>query len=243
MLLDQILENMAELPNTATRDELQEAMGPIVPDELVDAIVSLAKPARTANHPVHVTEWQFAAGLMSMPGVIAFATIGHLTTAKDSELIKPKANGTSGRIRKLGVSQVIINANYAAMVNNRMGKECEPGETIDDRFGNAFIAAPRSWGERLFMGQKPIGLVFHENKLYLETAWLRRLGPVYWYWDGKPVEWNEIAPFFHPKREGRRQPQEKKVIWRTWGLDSIRTVSITPQQGADRVTHRFVVQH
>jgi hypothetical protein len=253
-LLDAILENVAELPNTATKEELKEAMGPVVPTELVNAIANLARPART-DHPVRVSEDQFVKGLESMPGVICFATIGHLTTAKDSELIKPKKNGTSDRFKKLGVSQVIVNANYTKMVQTRIEKE---------GLAEQFDAAKRTWGFRVVkQGDTvyyvrpdppldpangpilPVGLVYHEEKglLYLETAWLRRIGPVYWYDNGNPVEWDEIARYFHPKREGKRQPQKQKVAWRTWGLDSIRTVSITPQQGKDRVTHRFVVQH
>lgn len=246
MLTAKLVESLLGIPNMMTKEDLLPLLGG-APQELVDAVVELAKPA-----PVFPTEsittQHLAYGVAGIPQS-AFATLGYLVDVKDGDLKRPKStpfrNGNlSGRFQKMGVSQVILNPNYARMVNNRMAKQCEPGEGIEEKYGAAFEPAPRQWGERVFIAGRAVGLVEHKGNLYLETAVLRHLGKVYYFCDGKPIEWEEIKDYFHPKRESKRQPlpESFKVKWRTWGLDSIHTVAITPNR-PPRETHRYAIEH
>lgn len=233
----EVIEEVLGVANTMGREDIAD----LVPPALVDAIVEIARPADT--RPItDLTRIRFEQGIRGMESS-AFATIGTFTTIKDGDLIKPKTNGTSGMITKLALTQVIVNCSYANMVNNQMAREVPEGKTFEEYWGEQFESAPRTWGTRLIVFGKPRGIVEHTNKngvfkTYLDTARLRSLGKSYWYFHGQPIEWDEIAHMFHPFRESKRQQQEKKINWRTYGFESLQTVAITPNQ-EPRFTYRY----
>jgi len=236
--MQSLINRVLALPNVVMEDEIRDLVHP----DLVNGIVALASRGIEGN-PRRISRQTFVDMVAGM-SVSAFATIGNLTVAKDSELIKPKRNGTSGRISKLAVSQVVVNGSYGNMVTGRMGGECEPGETIGDHFGiDRFEPEERSWGQRVMVDGRPVGLVEHKGVLYLETAKIRNIGPVYWFMDDNEVEWADIKDHFHPFRgESQRQPlpEERKIKWRTWKMESILTVSITPNT-SPRVCSKFIL--
>lgn len=233
------LETAATQPNTIGRGDVSNIVHP----DLVETIVALAKPAESELSVAEVTRSHFTDTMLKIPQS-AFATIGFLTTAKDSELVCPKKNGISGAVQKLGVCQLVINANYAKMVNKRMGEQCDEGETIEKHFGSEFQAAEHPWADRVMVDGKPVGLVAHRKTgvLYLVSALLRPIGTTYYYLHGEPIEFGEISHLFHPKKESKRQPlpEERKVKWRTWKMESVRTVAITPNT-TPRVCSRFIL--
>jgi hypothetical protein len=174
------------------------------------------------------------AGLLNME-CSAFATLGISRVIANNELVKPKKNGTEGRISKLAVYQAVVNSSYANAVTNAMGRECEPGQTIADRFDvEQYEPAPHPYADRV-PGR---GVYVHRDdssRLYIQTHAIRHIGRTYWYLDGGLVDFSEIRELLHPKREGTRQPQQRKVIWRTPKPETVLTVKITPNTAA-RVT-------
>lgn len=240
MLTKDLVDYCLGVKKTITKEEAQAQMGN-APEDLVNAIVQIAQPATQESGEIETwTRAQFIDSLKAMR-TSAFATIGFFQVKKDRDLVKPKTLGTSGRIACLGVSQLVVNANYANMVNNVMGKLTEIGSTIEEQYGSVFEAAPRQWGERVVIDGKPIGLVYHKGLYYLESAKIRDCGPLYWFFDGQPVDYNLIAGYLHDKKEeSKRQPvpEEYRVKWRTWGMDTVQTVSITPNM-EPRTTYRF----
>jgi hypothetical protein len=252
MLTKSVVRSLLAVENTIGLEEVKDILGPSN-QPLVDAICQMARPAKSKD-PATISAHELAQGLFNQP-VSAFATIGFLTTPGDSKLVKPKSTTfrgkrISGLFQTLGVSQVIVNANYANMVNNAMGRECEPGETIDGKYGAAFEPAAPAWYDRIYRTidgkQKSTGLGRHRQtgQLYVVTALLRSIGSPTYFFDGDPVEWSEVKHLFHPKRASKRQPlpEDKQIQWRTWKFESIQTLCITPNT-EPRLTHRLHVSH
>jgi hypothetical protein len=241
--LETLLDDCLTIANTMERKGIEDLVHPA----MVEAIVNLAAPAVKVEAPATASVDEFIKGILSIP-VAMFATIGTLTTVADSKLIKPKANGISGRFQCLTTSQVVVNGNYARMVNARMGQECGDGETFKDRFGEefaeGFTPAPRTWGKRVVINGKLVGLVKHNGEYYLDTALMRNIGQTFWFEDGRQVDYSEIAEHFHPKRESKRQPlpTDRKVKWRTWKMESLLTASITPCT-EPRICTRLIIDH
>jgi len=192
-----------------------------------DAFLSVA----TDEPQEIVTQEQLTAVLRRME-CSALATLRSYRTVKNGELVKPKTNGTEGRISKASRCQVLLNVSYGNMVNNQRGRETAIGEFMEE-----FEPEPRKWGERLF----GCTLVLHRDKYYLETMILRSFD-VQWYLDGVPVDSATVKPFMHDKKRAATQKTAKEIMVRDWGMETIRQLDITPNAGGDVKTHHYTVE-
>lgn len=128
-----------------------------------------------------------------------------------------KGNPLQGRVQKVVIgSSVMVFQNkkingYDAMVRRRLETE---GKNPDD-----FKLSPRQWGRRIentpFVEHEKDG----EMRYYLEVIFLKA-GNVAYLLDGKPINKDDIVGL-PEKKEGDQGGLDKKVVVRSYSLDSI----------------------
>lgn len=142
------------------------------------------------------------------------------TLHTETELkMRKTGNMYYGRVRKRSKVNVIVGCDYANAVNKQMLREAIPD--VPDA---EFVPHERAWGMRV--GGTPF--VCYKDTIYLETMVLRSLGYEYLI-DGKPATPSQIEyieSMLSDRKEGERQPIEKKVIWRDYKLENIRAVKV-----------------
>jgi len=150
-----------------------------------------------------------------------FVNIETMTDAS-KELLKPKSNPFNG-LQKFTVSNVQIFQNkngsaYEAKVKRDLEKE---GKNGDD-----FQLQPRTWGERI----KNTPLVFHKGEFYLEVMFTGKVGDVKYFFEGKEIAKEKLTNYLRAKKEGNQGGLEKKVIIRTYKIESITAITIDKQK-------------
>lgn len=114
-------------------------------------------------------------------------------------------------VKKLTRVNVTINGNYESMVNRQRARENKETD---------FQSMPRAWGERL--SGTPI--ITHKGNYYL-SAKPEKYFESQFFHNGKPVDENNIKPYFYAKSAGR-QGTEKEVKERDFKFSSIRELVI-----------------
>lgn len=158
-------------------------------------------------------------------------TFAGLTTRTNVKLKGGKKNPMQDRVTKLTENaNVIVYSNaeksgYADMVKRRMVAEGKDPDT--------FELKPRPWGTRI--GKSPF--IEHKDKYYFECMFVSP-GTTTYFLDDEPIEKDQIEGLPEPKEkpaeeepaaEGkpfRNEDLEKKVIIRTFGLDSIVSIKL-----------------
>lgn len=161
--------------------------------------------------------------LLAGMGKHSFACLVSDSVVADGQLIKPKTQGISGRIRKLTKVQLYTGhaVSYANIVRNRQEKLAgEIGQDTPD-----WEPAPRQWGERI----QGTPFVFHKGELYLETMVTRCLEVAYKL-DGVFVDKADLEGYIRERdtdNVGRQLlTEEKAVIWRDYKLCNIVQVTL-----------------
>ena len=174
-----------------------------------------------------LTREAFVQHALQMGGqFIGLATVSTFRTVKDSELIKAKTSGNSGRIQQASRFSCGINPHYENQVNLQRGKETPEGEYMTE-----FEAKPRKWGNRLY----PSALVAHKGKHYLEVS-VYKVIETFWFLDGQPVEKADIAHMMRQKgKEGERQQVADPRIWRDYEVKNV--TKIVWYSPSDKITY------
>lgn len=120
-------------------------------------------------------------------------------------------------VQKIVQSNVMLNCFYEAGVNRRLEKEGKPA---------GFEAKPRAWGSHVMDGDRLTPLVEHKGKLYM-VCQFNRVDSVEYRRDGQQVDKAGLADYLPKDRvEGENQGLDKALVVRTYGLDSIRSITI-----------------
>jgi hypothetical protein len=153
---------------------------------------------------------------------LAGGTFVGLDTLTEVKLKGGKKNPQQGRVTKrMTGAQVMCFSNtkgsaYDAMVRRRLEQE--------GRDPNSFELGQRAWGERV----EGTSFVEHNMRSYLEVIFLRA-GRVEYLLDGQPVDRDDIQGL-EEAREGEQGGLERKVIIRTFALDSITALRANGQE-------------
>lgn len=160
-------------------------------------------------------------GLMADLNGMTFISIDTETTVK---LQGGKSNAFQGRVTKrVTGSSVMVFQNkksngYENMIRRRLEKE---GKNPD-----RFHLSPRAWGERL----PELPFVQHKDKYYLEVIFLKA-GEVEYLIDGQPyADYHNIPGIVLEHEEAEQGGLDDKVIIRTYGIDSVRAITINKQR-------------
>lgn len=148
----------------------------------------------------------------------------------DTETVVPlrggKSNPHQGRVTKrVTGSNVMIFCNnksnaYENMVRRRLAAE--------GKDPTLFMLQPRKWGQRI----PNTPFIEHNDSLYMEVIFLRS-GQVEYLLDGQPVSEDAIFGLTE-KQESHQGGLDKKVIIRTYAVESIRCIRINKE------VHSFV---
>lgn len=147
------------------------------------------------------------------------ATIETITEVK---LKGGKKNPFQGRVQKRTVNaKVLLNngspeSSYANKVKEQMVSEGKDPDT--------FVLKPRAWGERI--GNTPF--IEHKGKQYIECIFISGGDSVYLV-DGTETPKDEIEglePTDKTPAETSQGGIEKKIVLRTFSLDSIQSLTI-----------------
>lgn len=160
-------------------------------------------------------------GVLADVSRYAFVGLVYESVLTDSQLVKPKTNGISGRISK--VAHVTLycgkDFSYAKVVKNRQEKIAkEMGVDKPD-----WEAMPRQCGTRIL--NTPF--VHHKGKLYFEGM-VTKCHKSQYKLDGKFVDKSEIECYIRERSESNRQqlPEGQEVILRDFRLDNIIQINL-----------------
>ncbi len=168
------------------------------------------------DKPIFISQAE-AIALFSDPSKVNGGTFVSIDCVTIPKLSGGKANPMQGNVRKFNIgSQVMVFQNkngssYEAKVKRHMASE---GLDPDN-----FVLSPRTWGERI-----PNTPNIHHNKdgqdkYYLEVIFMKS-GAVSYKLNGQAIDKSEVQGL-DKKEESQQGGQEKKVIIRTYGWDSI----------------------
>lgn len=160
-------------------------------------------------------------GVLADVSRYAFVGLVYESVLSDSQLVKPKTNGISGRISKVAHVTLYTGKefSYAKVVKSRQEKVAK--EIGVD--APAWEAMPRQWGTRI------VGTPFvhHKGKLYFEGM-VTQCHKSQYKLDGKFVDKSEIASYLRERSESNRQmlPEGNEVILRDFRLDNIIQINL-----------------
>jgi len=147
---------------------------------------------------------------------IGCSVFAEVVTVTEPSMRKTGNTFLARGVEKVGKANVNFGGIYKNAVEKIMGKE--------DIEGN-FEPAPLQWGQH-WEDSKTI--IEHKGKYYAQMRPLRSDSVSYRWADTKEAltesEVVELKTFFPAKREGSRQPGQKKVIIRTVKLENIREI-------------------
>lgn len=138
------------------------------------------------------------------------ATFATLTTNTDARLLGGKKSPFAG-CRKISKVNVVLNVNYENSVNRQLGRE--------DKEQN-FEAAARQWGEH-----ETAAIIKNGEKLYVQAKCEKTL-EVFYQLNSQILQKSEIPAELFPKQSESRQGTDKEVVIRSWGIDSIKAISL-----------------
>lgn len=135
-----------------------------------------------------------------------------------------KRNILQGRVTKVVTgSNVMLFSNtnsngYENAVKKRLAQEGKDPES--------FQLSPRKWGQRI----SGTPFVQHNDKLYIEVIFIKA-GTSKYLVDGVETDRNQIEGLETDKQEGEQGglSDEKKVIIRTYSIDSIKRITLNKE--------------
>ena len=154
------------------------------------------------------------------------ATFISMDTTTNVKLTGGMKNPLQGKVTKQQVGSGVMvfqnkNTNgYQNMINKRLAQEGKNPES--------FSLGPRTWGSRI----KDTPFVEHKGKHYLEVIFLHS-GTVSYFVDGVETKPSAIRGFPEPKVSAKQGGLDKKVIIRSFGIESIDRLTINKQQFTD----------
>lgn len=126
-------------------------------------------------------------------------------------------------VRRVNLNGV-INWHYGNAVDRQREREGQP--TNAEGYVLRFEPLPRSWGERLRREDGTLRpWVEHKGQFYLEVKPERYLHDEF-VLDGKPLDAEDVKPWFYDRDEGKRQEVERVVRCRDYRIDRILSVTI-----------------
>jgi len=145
-----------------------------------------------------------------------------LDTVTDVRVRGGKKNPYYGKLRKVTKGSLVMifksSVGFKNMVNRRLANQIElQGDILAVVNGDqSFTPGPRPWGKRV----SDTPFVFHKEKYYLETIFLRP-GKTKYYFGSKEVRKEDIKESLFLKVEGKQGDLRNKVIIRTYAMSSI----------------------
>ncbi len=147
---------------------------------------------------------------------INMSTFAEVTAITEPKMRKTGNDKFLGKVEKISKMNVNFGGIYKNAVENLMGKEEVEGN---------YEPAPLQWGQH-YRDSRVI--IEHKGNFYAQMRPLRADHVSYrWAENLKEMtekEIQEMKTFFPQKREGSRQPTEKKVIIRTIKIKNIREI-------------------
>lgn len=139
------------------------------------------------------------------------ATFASIVADTDARLKGGKSGPYAGT-RKVSVVNVTLNAGYEKAVNRQLVRE---GETAD------FEAKDRQWGEHV----ESCPLIENKGKLYLQGI-CNAVYSVTFLHKGRVVAKEQLTEFLPTKSDASHQGTDKEIVVRSWGLDSIKEITL-----------------